>query len=230
MATDAELRRDARGSAPVTDDLPSIQYPYENVREDSAYTTRLSLDASHALVLLGARADAATRARVESAFRATAAAVSALPLLLLEAPESSELALGTQLTPALHARPGNAGLWDLLALDPDRVRAAEASLRVPAAQDSDAAWTLARHAFYAGDYAQALDRLSKLQPVQDERALHALLRAGCLRALHQPTQSAAAFREATALSRDASFKEAALQLAARAATPFPADAGPWSRL
>jgi hypothetical protein len=228
VATDAELRRDARASLPVTDDLPSIQYPYENVRESSSYTTGLSPDPTHARVLLEPRADAATRARVERAFRATAAAISALPLLLLEVPESKELALGTKLTPALHARPGNAGLWDLLALDPDRVRAAEVALRSQAAGDTDAAWTLARHAFYAGDYVQALDRLGKLQPEQDERALHALLRAGCLRALGQPSQSAVAFREAATTSRDASFKAAALRLADQAATPFPAEAGPWS--
>jgi tetratricopeptide (TPR) repeat protein len=168
------------------------------------------------------------RARVEGAFRATAAAISALPLLLLEVPEASELALGTRLTPALRERPGNAGLWAILALAPDRVRAAETALRARAAADTDAAWTLARRAFYAGDYAQALERLSNLQPRRDERALHALLRAGCLRALGQPSQSAAAFREAAALTRDAAFKAAALQLSTRAALPFAAEVGPWS--
>jgi hypothetical protein len=98
------------------------------------------------------------------------------------------------LTPALRARPDNAGLWDLLALDPDRVRAAEAALRAPAAADTDAAWTLARHAFYAGDYAQALQRLDRLEPEPEDRALHALLRAACLRALGRPAQSAGAPR------------------------------------
>ena len=228
VATDAQLRREALGVLAVTDDLPSIQYPHESVHEESAYATRLALDPAHALALLGPGADGAARARAASAFRATAAAISALPALLLDAPESWELALGTTLTPALRARPGNAGLWSLLALAPDRVRAAEAALRAPAAADSDAAWTLARHAFYAGDHARALDRLSQLKPEQDERALHALLRAGCLRALGQSSASAAAFRDAAGTSRDASFKAAALRLAARAATPFPADAGPWS--
>jgi spermidine synthase len=228
LETDAELRRDTLGSTPVTDDLPSIQYPYENVREDDAYTAGLSLEPKHAFSLLGAGADAATRARVASAFAATAAAIAALPRLRLAGPEAQELALGTTLTPALHARPGNAGLWDLLSLDPDRVRAAEVALRVPAAVDADAAWTLARQAFYSGDYAQALERLAKLQPEQDERALHALLRAGCLRALGDFGQSAAAFREAAAASHDETFKRVALQLSAQTAGPFAPDAGPWS--
>lgn len=230
LATDAELRRAARGSLAVTDDRPSIQYPQQSVRQDAQYTTGLSLEPAHALVLLGPRADAATRARVQSAFGATAAAVAALPLLLLEVPEVSELALGTKLTPALRARPDNAGLWDLLSLSPDLVRAAEAALRVPGADEPEAAWTLARHAFYRGDYAQALERLGKLRPEPDERALHALLRAGCLRALGRGSESAAAFREAAVASADAAFKAAVLQLAGQAATPFPRDAGPWSPL
>ena len=228
VQTDAELRRDALGVVPVTDDLPSIQYPHENVRGESAYASGLSYKPGHALAMLGQGANAAARARAESASRATSAAISALPLLLLAVPESRELALGTTLTPALRVRPSNAGLWDLLALDPDRVRAAEAAMRAPGGTDTDAAWTLARHAYYAGDYAQALERLNRLQPAPDELALHALLRAGCLRALAQPTQSAAAFREAAARSRDAAFKAAALQLARQAAAPFSTGAGPWS--
>jgi hypothetical protein len=228
LETDAELRRDVLGSMPVTDDRPSIQYPYENVREDMAYTTGLSRSPAHAFVLLGPGADAATRARIEGAYAATAAAIAALPYLLPQAPESSELALGTTLTPALRTRPGNAGSWYLLSLDSDRVRAAEASLRTPGAQDPDAAWTLARHAFYAGDYAGALDRFAELRPYPEDRALHALLRAGCLRALGRPSQSAEAFREAAAASHDARFKAVASQLADQAAAPFPADAGPWT--
>jgi spermidine synthase len=192
VATDAQLRRDARGVVPVTDDFPVIQYPHESIRgEDEQYTSRLSVGPMHALALLGQNADAATRARVESASQATAAAISALPLLLEKAPELRELALSRQLTPALRARPSNTGLWDLLALDPDRVRAAEAAMRAPGNADVDAAWTLARHAFYAGDYAQALELLDRLQPAPEDRALRALLRAACLRALGQPTQSAA---------------------------------------
>jgi tetratricopeptide (TPR) repeat protein len=119
-------------------------------------------------------------------------------------------------------------LWDLLSLSPDLVRAAEAALRAPGEADSGAMWTLARRAFYGGDYAQALELLAKLEPEPDERALHALLRAGCLRALGQFAQSAAAFREAATASRDQAFKAAALQLAVAAARSFAADAGPWS--
>jgi hypothetical protein len=109
------------------------------------------------------------------------------------------------------------------------VRAAEAALSTPGArQPADAAWTLARRAFYAGEHARALQRLVKLRPEQDELALHALLRAGCLRALGHTNDSAAAFREAMSASHDARFKAVTLMLAAQAAAPFTANAGPWS--
>jgi spermidine synthase len=228
LETDAELRRAALGSAPLSDDLPSIQYPSENLRADCAYTTGLSLDPAHAQALLGPDADSATRARVASAFAATQAAIATLPLLLIEAPELVELGVGTRLAPALRTRPGNAGLWDLLSLSPDLVRAAEAALSAPGEADSDAAWTLARRAFYGGEYAQALERLAKIEPEPDERAVHALLRAGCLRALGQFAQSAAALREAAAASRDPAFRHIALELSGQAAKPFVANDGPWS--
>jgi hypothetical protein len=214
----------------VTDDLPSIQYPRDGVRADASYTARLTLAPAHAQVLLGPRANAVVRERAERAFVATGAAIAALPLLLIENPEWSELAVGTMLTPALRARPSNAGLWSLLALAPDRVRAAELALRARAAADADAdaVWTLARRAFYAADYGLALERLAQLKPEHDERALHALLRAGCLRGLQRASESAAAFREAATASREPRFRAAALRLAELAAAPFAAAAGPWS--
>jgi spermidine synthase len=228
VMTDAELRREVRGVPPVTDDLPSIQYPYESVRADTSYTAGLALNPAHAFALLGPQTDAATRARALAAWRATAAAVSALPLLQLEALESAELAAGTALQPALHSRPENAGLWCLLGLDGDHVRAAEAALSAGSSPHPDAQWTLMRRAFYAGQYAEALGRLATLAPQPDELALGALFRGGCMRALGQTDESAAAFRQAAQASHDPRFKAAALQLAARAATPFTTEAGPWS--
>ena len=175
----------SRGVAPVTDDIPSIQYPYENVREDSSYTAGLSIDPAHAFALLGPQADAATRARRTRCVarnrgrRVGAAAVAD------QGPGVGGARVRHALQPALHARPANIGLWSLLGLDPDHVRAAEAALSRGSAAQLDAEWTLMRHAFYAGKYADALDRLVKLRPQPDELALHALFRAGCLRALER---------------------------------------------
>ncbi|HMI91519.1 MAG TPA: fused MFS/spermidine synthase, partial [Polyangiales bacterium] len=91
IETDAELRREALNAVPVSDDLPSIQYPHESVQHDSAYATGLSLDPIHALTLLGPDPNPAIQARAEHAYHATAAAISALPALLIEVPEAWEL-------------------------------------------------------------------------------------------------------------------------------------------
>jgi tetratricopeptide (TPR) repeat protein len=230
VQTDAELRREARGITPVTDDIPSIQYPYENVRVDTTYTTSLPLTAAHAFVLLGPEADTAVRARVAGAWRATAAAISVLPLLRPSVPaEWAELEMGRAMLPALHARPNNSGLWDVLGLDPDHMRAAEAAVRNGSgSQRTAAGWTVARRAFYAADYARALDELKSIHPEPDEIAQYALLRGGCLRALGDASEAEAAFRQAAEASHDERFKSAALTLATTATASFEAERGPWS--
>jgi spermidine synthase len=230
LQSDADLRRATVGIAPVTDDVPSIQYPYENVRVDSSYARGLSLGPEHAFALLGSDTDTARRARVADAFRATTAAVAVLPFLQPDVPaEWAELELGRALQPALHARPGNAGSWYLLGLDPDHLRAAELALQGPrSAQRTAATWPLARRAFYAGEYSRALELLESLEPEPDEMAQHALLRAGCLRALGRANEAEAAFRRAAEASRSSAFKAAASSLAARTAEPFAVDRGAWS--
>ncbi|HKP63030.1 MAG TPA: fused MFS/spermidine synthase [Polyangiales bacterium] len=215
LQNDTELRREVAGIAAVTDDLPSIQYPDEDVRVDSAYATGLTLTPDHALALVGSELTPAQRANVESAFRATAAAISVLPLLQPGVPpEWTELEMGRILRPALRARPNNAGLWYLLGLDPDHLRAAEAAQEVGTpVQRTAATWTVARRAFYAGDYARALRELETLHPDQEEVAQHALLRAGCLRALGRTSEAEAAFQRAAGASHDLRFKAAAGRLA-----------------
>jgi hypothetical protein len=206
LMTDAELRREVRGVAPVTDDLPSIQYPYEDVRSETSYTARLSPSAHHALALLGPAADAATRAAVLAASRATRAALAALPLLELQPLERAELEVGRALRSALQERPMNGGLWTLLGIEPDHVRAAEAALKQGGRPPREAVWTLARHALYTADYAAALRHLATLEPAPDEVALHAFLRARALFGLGRSDESAAAFRQAESASHDPAFK------------------------
>jgi spermidine synthase len=227
LKTDAELRREVRGVAAVTDDLPSIQYPYENVRNESSYTAGLSPAKEHALALLVPSADETTRRAVAAASRATWTALVALPLIDVQPLERAELALGRALAPALHARPMNDGLWTILGIDADHLRAAEAAVRHEGTRQREAVWTLARHALYSGEYAAALDRLHGLKPAADEVALHALLRGGALRGLGRASESEAAFRAAASASRDAAFRAAALSLGARALVPFAPSGGPF---
>ena len=227
LKTDADLRREVSGTTPVTDDLPSIQYPYEDVAHATSYTAGLAPSARHAFALLDPSADDVTRAGALAASLSTVAALAALPLYQLQGLERAELLLGRVLAPALHARPDNAGLWTLLGLDPDHLRAAEAAVKQAGAPHREALWTLARRAFYDGDYRLALERLDALKPAHDERALHALLRAGCLRGLGRVSESAEAFRRAAEASDDALFKPVVLALAAQASAPFELGAGPF---
>jgi hypothetical protein len=249
LQTDAELRREVAGVSALSDERPTIQYPYETVSERTLYTSRFVPNPARALHLLGGHADADLRARVVSAWNATQSALSALPWVESAPPEARELALGRRLQPALDARPANEGTWTLLAAERDRVALAELALKRPGALEllaqprrqveksaafarylvlQDALWLLARRAFYAHDYAHALAWLNKLTPAADEASSYALLRAGCLRGLGEFAASSDAFRAAAAASGDASFRKASTALADRATQPFTRSRGPWS--
>jgi spermidine synthase len=249
LQTDAELRREVAGVSALSDERPTIQYPYETVSDRTRYTSRFLPNPARALSLLGGRADADLRARVVSAWNATQSALAALPWLESAPPEARELALGRRLQPALDARPANEGTWTLLAAEHDRVSLAELALKRPGALEllaqprrqveksaafarylvlQDALWLLTRRAFYAHDYARALAWLNKLTPAADEASSYALLRAGCLRGLGEFAASSDAFRSAAAASGDAGFRTACAALAERAAQPFTRSRGPWS--
>jgi hypothetical protein len=249
LQTDAELRREVAGVSALSDERPTIQYPYETVSDRALYTSRFVPNPRRALLLLGGRADADLQARVLDAWNATESALSALPWVESAPPEARELALGRRLQPALDARPANEGTWTLLSAERDRVALAELALKRPGALDlvaqprrqveksaalarylvlQDALWLLARRAFYAHDYAHALAWLQKHTPAADQAASYALLRAGSLRGLGEFAASSEAFRTAAAASGDASFRRACAALAERAAQPFARSAGPWS--
>ena len=248
LQTDAELRAQVAGVEPLSDLRPTLQYPREDVPEGTFYTSRFQPQPARALALLPEASTQALQARVRAAADATQRAISALPLRDLRPAEARELALGRMLTPALVERPDDQGLKSLLAIDTERGRLALLALTRPGAREllasrraaiaprdrsrflvlQDAQWMLARRAFYTSDYASALEQLEHLDPAPEERARHALLRAGCLRALNRTEESARAFREAAANSSDTAFRAHARALAELAANAFDASSGPWS--
>jgi spermidine synthase len=249
LQTDAELRREVAGVAALSDEQPSIQYPYQALRDRDLYSSRFAANPRRALSLLGPEANPALQARVVAAAAAIARALAALPVLDRQPPEARELLLGRLLQPALVARPDDEGLWDLLAVDRDRVALAQRALARPGAAallDSprrlieassaeskylvlhDALWLLLRRAFYARDCANAQLFAKKLRPEANEVATQALFTAGCLRARGEYAASAAAFRAAAAASGDRAFQEASRALADGAAEPFTPSAGAWS--
>jgi len=239
LQTDAELRAQVAGVEPLSDERPSLQYPRENVAEGTFYTSRFRADPTRALALLSQASAPELQARVRSAWDATQRAVSALPLRDLQPPEARELALGRTLAPALLERPMDQGLWALLAIDEERARLAQLALSRPAARElvarpraaiaradrprylvlQDAQWMLARRAYYAREYATALEQLDAIDPAPVDRARHAFLRAECLRALKRRDDSAQGFREAAAASGDAAFRAQSRALAEQQPPP-----------
>jgi spermidine synthase len=247
LQTDAELRAHVQGIEPLSDERPTIQYPRQDVREGTFYSSRFAPDSARALSLLPQRSEPALQQRVRAAGAAIQHALSALPLRDVAPPEARELALGRALAPALAERADDQGLWSLLGIDSDRARLADLALGRPGAFElvsqpraaigrrdrarylvlQDALWMLARRAFYAGDYPRALELLQRIDPEPSERARHGLLVAGCLRALQQTRASAQAFRVAAANSGDPAFRAQSLSLAERVAVGSDVMRDPW---
>jgi spermidine synthase len=247
LQTDAELRRLVAGVPPLSDDRPVIQYPWQALGGYPSYAALFGRSAARATTLLPANAPADAVAEVKAAARATEQITSVLHLTEIEPPEQAELRVGNAMRLALEARPGNDGPLELLGLGTERARGAQRALRRPNAPDLlaltaeqaqaagrvaehaavvDPAWTLARRAFYLGDYREASVWLARIRPSADDAARHALLTAGCLRAQHDPERAAAAFRRAASLSHDPTFARHAQRLAQHAADPMASDTGP----
>jgi len=244
IQTDAELRALVRDTNALSDDRPTLQYPHEDVHGGTFFTSFFAPDPARALVLLQDD-NVALRERVQRTAAATERALASIPLRELSPPEVRELAVGRLLARTLRENPDDQGLWSLLSVDLDRARLAERALQRPGAAAllakpsaelaaaerahlgvvQDAAWVIARRAFYTGDYGRARELLERLQLEPSEQARRWLLLAGSLRALREHEASTRAFTSAAAASGDAGFRATCTKLAAQ--TGFDPDAGPW---
>lgn len=253
LQTDSELRKLVLGAAPLDDDEPSIQYPWQPRGESAIYAKLSHYDPARAQALLPrSNADRRLYAQIEAAARATLEllAVPAAQRRLESAPaERSELVRGNAVGAALRHRPGDEALLDLLALDAERATLAERALQRPGADallaagrpDADeprraqlyrslqaASLSVARRAFYLGDYGRALGWLHKRSPTRDQRAQHELLLAASLRALGEPVQARTHFEAAIAASQDRAARAWLAKLARDQTPPTGASAGPFS--
>jgi tetratricopeptide (TPR) repeat protein len=247
MQDDRELRALVRGVSPVTDDRPSIQYPFETIAAWPNYARLFRHAPSKPGALLSREPEPAMRAQIDQVALALSQVLPTLHLSETGSVERRELVTGNAVRSALAARPNDEALLALLSLHFERVRlaadvfrrpdsiellkngpdAAFASGRIAAYQAAyDAAWTLARRAFYTGDYARALDILASFTPRPDEASRHALLRAGCLRALGREAQSVVALESAAQASHDRVFQSAMRKLVAQSKQPFAPERGP----
>ncbi|HTU63051.1 MAG TPA: hypothetical protein VMF89_31540, partial [Polyangiales bacterium] len=134
IQTDAELRALVRDVEALSDDRPTLQYPREDVREGTFFTSLFARGSEHEheLVLMADHSQE-LRERVQRTAAATARALASLPLRELRPPEVRELALGRLMARTLRENPDDQGLWALLAVDSDRALLAERALQRPGA-------------------------------------------------------------------------------------------------
>jgi spermidine synthase len=247
LQDDRELRRLVRGSSPVSDDRPSIQYSFAAIAAWPNYARWLLHTPSRPGALLATEPEPVLRTQIDAVAMAISRVIGVLHLSETGSAERRELVMGNAVRSALSARPNDEALLALLSLHFERVRLAHqvfdrtgtpAMLKAGASAALargmianyqaayDAAWTLGRRAFYTSDYARALEILSSFEPQPDQAARHALLRAGCLRALDRPREAAIAFDNAISTSHDPSFQASLRDLVRSIARPFPPDFGP----
>ncbi|MET0390569.1 MAG: fused MFS/spermidine synthase [Polyangiales bacterium] len=195
LQTDSELRQQVVGVEPLSDTRPVVQYPYEGVSDDpkTSYLTRIQPNPQRAFALVDARADVQLTRELVTTHDAYARAIAAITLTPPSLPLDRERELVKQLQPALDVNPDDESLWLLLAADRDRITRAEHALASPQARAlmtrprahvahtalqprynvlQDAAWVLARRAYYQHDYNQAHTWLTQLDPTPDQQSLH----------------------------------------------------------
>jgi spermidine synthase len=189
LQEDAPLRALGELAPPVTDDLPSIEYPIASVLRPPRLPAGLADPPSPVMALV----------------------LRALPLRGVGSAEMQELALGSTLRAALRLAPAHPALLALLDVD-DISRDTAAAWLAQHPDDARAAFVLARRAFYETDFAAAEARLAGIAadapgagvPV----AAYWFLRAECARALGRADDAQAAAARAFAASGDPGFKAA----------------------
>ena len=169
LQDDAGLRRAMRDVAPLTDDLPTLQYP------------RVGL-AGHVEVPAGL-------------VGRTSPVIDALPALTVRPFALRALLLARGLGPALAADPDDPHLQSLLRVGRDWSRPARVH-RARGGGDPDAAFVLARLAWHQGRWEDALEQLDRIDPAGVDPVEHALLRGGALRAVGRGGEARAAFAQA----------------------------------
>jgi len=209
LQDDQSLRQLVRDVAPLTDDLPSIQYPKRGlygldipVGMPGAITGVFALlDSREALPAGSPLAD-----QVSRAMRSMSLVVAALPAAWYGA-ESREITLGSALMHALYYQPDHPHLLDLLRVGEEQVRPARAAM-AQGRFASKARLVLARRAFYAGDWTETLHELDQIRPQAADEASYWLLRGGAERALGLFEEARGSLNRAASASHDHAFRHA----------------------
>lgn len=234
VLTDRELRAWVRGVPPLSDDRPSIQYPWQPLSGHGSYAALFGYSPERAHALLPAAADPELRAEVERAARATSRAVGVVHQLPAAPAIRTELRQGHAIYLAHRDRPSDEGLLKLIGADHELAALAQQALSRPGAlalleqpiaaaratgrvqrQDAmrHAALTLARRALYVDRPEEALMWLQRLERIVLDRAYHDFLIASALRQLGRGSEASALYGQAAKATRDPALRA---QLAALA--------------
>jgi tetratricopeptide (TPR) repeat protein len=236
----------------LSDDRPSIQYPWQPSDNGTFYAKLSQYNAARGDCLLPRAVQPRLRARVEPHARATLHAIAAQASAERSdnaSAERTELELGNAVGAALGHRPRDEALLELLGLDTERAALAARALQRPDADErlnaglpghddtrgaqlyrglQAAMFTVARRAFYLGDYTAALQGLQKFAPTGDQRARHELLLAASWRRLGEPVQARRHFEAALSASRDRVAQAWLAKLARDKAAQTGLGSGPYS--
>jgi len=224
LQDDRGLRRATQGSLPVTDDHPSIQYPWRSVSEPGVPGGVLG-EPTRVLALFRTPPDPAVLGQIRSAIIAHRRALRAIPLSRIALAEERELVFGAAMSQVFAEYAPTDALLAMLKLGHDRVGAARRAIaRDP--RRADARFELARHAFYTERYAAALEELERISPESVGAAHYWLLVGGAERALGNAERAAAAFLESGAAGSSPLFRTQTAALAAHAAEPVATHLGP----
>jgi len=207
LLADASLRGLVREVAPLIDDLPSIEYPRRSLH--GLEVPAGMIGAPTGVFRLVDNLDRLPQSgpifeEISRAIKSMSLVRAALPAAWYS-PEVREITLGSALMHALYFQPNHPYLLDLLHVGSEQVGPARAAL-AKGRYTSEARMVLARRAFYARDWNEALHQLDLVRSPLERDATYWLLRGGAARALGRLDDAREGFREAASASRDAGFK------------------------
>jgi hypothetical protein len=200
LQTDAELRKLAHGVAPLSDDRPVIQYPWEALGAYPDYAALFGTNAARSSELLARGVAAADVAAVQNAQRVIDAIVGVLDRVGTMSDARAQAVLDARLRTAFATAPGHDAARLLIGIGDERVRLAGQALARPDADRlltapaqqahgagelqrrralEDAALTQARCRLAFGDCIAADRWLARVDPSQVDGAFRALLDTRC---------------------------------------------------
>lgn len=222
LQTDAELRKLVAGVRPVSDDRPSIQYPWQAVHARPDYPRLFGTNPARAEAFLPRLASPELRAQVAAVSRTLTSALAVVGTTAANSGEADELTRGAEVAQGLALTPRRERLFLLLGLSRELALSAERALSRPPSPDPRAQaarraaqLTLARRKLYERDFTQALALAEALPESPDDAAHVLLLRGLAARGLGRSAEARAHFAGAAAATRDPSARAELVVLAAQ---------------